>query len=129
MNGSLAGDARECLLAAIRAANPRELTANALRSRHADAGPLPVEVIAVGKAAHGMVRGAIDALGAAIVGGIVIAPEPVTGAGRGVPLVRRGASHAQCRWSARRSRDREHVAGRRTGRARSSCSSPAARPP
>jgi glycerate 2-kinase len=75
VNDSLANVARECLLAAIRAANPRELTAKALRGWNAGGGRAGVQVIAVGKAALAMVRGAHDTLGDALNGGIAIAPE------------------------------------------------------
>ena len=75
MNASLTEAARECLLAAIRAANPRELTANALRGWGAGGARGGVQVIAVGKAAPEMVRGATDALGDLVRGGVMIAPE------------------------------------------------------
>jgi hydroxypyruvate reductase len=69
--------ARECLLAAISAVNPRELTAQALRGWRARAKPRAVDVIAAGKAAVGMVWGAADALGDRLRGGIAIAPSGV----------------------------------------------------
>ncbi|MFI5244118.1 MAG: glycerate kinase [Gemmatimonadales bacterium] len=76
MKASVADDARACLLAAIRAVDPRELTANVLQGWHAGAEPQPVFVIAVGKAARSMTQGAIEVLGDSIARGIVIAPEP-----------------------------------------------------
>jgi glycerate 2-kinase len=75
VNASLTEAARECLLAAIRAANPRELTANALRGWGAGDARGGVQVIAVGKAAPAMLRGATDALGDLVAGGVMIAPE------------------------------------------------------
>ncbi|MGH7653282.1 MAG: glycerate kinase type-2 family protein [Gemmatimonadaceae bacterium] len=74
MSATPAEAAREILLAAIRAVDPRVLTANALRGwRGARADP-SVEVIAAGKAADAMVRGAADALGPALRGGVEISP-------------------------------------------------------
>jgi glycerate 2-kinase len=75
VNASLTDAARECLLAAIRAANPRELTASALRSRGTGGVPGGIQVIAVGKAAPAMLRGAIDALGDLVAGGVMISPD------------------------------------------------------
>lgn len=73
MNETSAGAAREILLAAIRAVDPRELTRSALQ----DASGLSdgVEIVAAGKAAAAMVRGAVDALGSAVRGGVAIAPD------------------------------------------------------
>lgn len=74
VKGTPAEAAREILLAAIRAANPRELTAQALRGWRAGLAERSVEVIAAGKAAAAMVRGAGDALGPALRRGVAIAP-------------------------------------------------------
>jgi glycerate 2-kinase len=71
----LADAVRQCLLAAISAVDPRELTSNALRGRNAGLAPRSVELIAVGKGAVGMAQGASDALGEALRGGVVIAPD------------------------------------------------------
>jgi glycerate-2-kinase len=70
-----AASARLLLLAGIRAVNPRQLTATALASWTAGIEVRTVDVIAVGKAAAGMVQGAADALGRAVRDGIVIAPD------------------------------------------------------
>jgi glycerate 2-kinase len=74
VRGTPAEAAREILLAAIRAVNPRELTATALRGWRAGLTERSVEVIAAGKAAVAMVRGASDALGPALRGGVAIGP-------------------------------------------------------
>lgn len=84
MNEPLEVTAREILLAAIRAANPRMLTTNALRGWRAGLAARSVELIAVGKAAAGMVQGASDALGDAVRGGVAIAPDALTVLPRGV---------------------------------------------
>lgn len=76
--------ATACLIEAIRAVDPRELTANALRGRMAGLAPRSVTVIAAGKAAVGMVRGAADALGEALGPGLAIAPDRETGLPPGV---------------------------------------------
>jgi len=75
LKGSPAEAAREILLAAIRAVDPRELTANALGGWRAGLAERSVEVIAAGKAAAAMVRGAGDALGPALRGGVAIGPS------------------------------------------------------
>lgn len=75
MSDSRTDAVRQCLLAAISAVDPRELTANALRGWNAGFAPRSVELIAVGKAAVGMAQGASDALGEALRGGVVIAPD------------------------------------------------------
>ena len=85
MSDSLADAVRQCLLAAIRAVDPRELTANALRGWNAGRAPRSVELIAVGKAAVGMAQGASDALGEALRGGVVIAPDAPADAPADVP--------------------------------------------
>ena len=76
MNPAPAEAAREILLAAIRAVDPRMLTANALGDWHSGLAPESVDIIAAGKAANAMVRGAQDMLGSALRGGVVIAPAP-----------------------------------------------------
>ena len=76
MKETPAGAAREILLAAIRAVDPRALTAHALSGWRGGLGTRSVDVIAAGKAAGAMVRGAGDALGPALRGGVVIAPAP-----------------------------------------------------
>jgi hydroxypyruvate reductase len=80
VNDSLTDAVRQCLLAAIRAVNPRELTANALRGWKAGLAPRSVDVIAAGKAAVGMVQGAGDALGGELRGGVAILPAGRDGA-------------------------------------------------
>lgn len=75
MSEALAGAAQEILRAAIRAVDPRELTAHALRHSNGDIRKKRVRVIAAGKAAVGMVRGASDVLGDALHDGVVIAPD------------------------------------------------------
>ena len=85
MSDSLADAVRQCLLAAIRAVDPRELTSNALRGWNAGLAPRSVELIAVGKAAVGMVQGASDALGEALRGGVVIAPDAPADAPASMP--------------------------------------------
>lgn len=67
--------AREILLAAIRAVDPRELTAHALRGWRAGFADRSIEIIAVGKAAAAMVRGAEEALGPSLRGGVAIGPS------------------------------------------------------
>lgn len=74
MNESAADAAREILLAAIRAADPRALAATALRGWREQHAGASIDVIAVGKAADAMVRGAAEALGDVMRGGVVIAP-------------------------------------------------------
>lgn len=74
MTATPAEAAREILLAAIRAVDPRVLTANALRGWRSGLAPRSVDVIAAGKAAGTMVRGAGDALGDALRGGVAITP-------------------------------------------------------
>jgi glycerate 2-kinase len=74
VKGTPADAAREILLAAIRAVNPRELTANALRTWRAGLAAQSVEVIAAGKASAAMVHGAADVLGPALRGGVAIGP-------------------------------------------------------
>ncbi|MFI5232554.1 MAG: glycerate kinase [Gemmatimonadales bacterium] len=74
MSETPAEAAREILLAAIRAVDPRALTANALRGWASGRAPRSVDVIAAGKAAGAMARGAGDALGPVLRGGIAIAP-------------------------------------------------------
>jgi glycerate 2-kinase len=69
--------AREILLAAIRAVDPRELTQAALGASAAGLAPKSVELIAIGKAAVAMAHGAHDAIGGALRGGVVIAPDAV----------------------------------------------------
>ncbi len=66
---------RQCLLASIRAVNPRELTARALRGWNAGAAGAKPRVIAAGKAAIAMLQGANDALGGDGLVGVVIAPD------------------------------------------------------
>jgi glycerate-2-kinase len=75
MSESPAGIARLLLLAAIRAVNPRQLTSAALAEWTAGIEVRTVDVIAIGKAANEMARGAGDALGRALRSGIVIAPD------------------------------------------------------
>ncbi len=75
MSEALAGAALEILRAAIRAVDPRELTATALRRSNGHFRERNVSVIAAGKAAVGMVLGAADALADALRGGVVIAPD------------------------------------------------------
>ena len=72
MSAPLRAAAEQILRAAIRAADPRPLTARALRERNAGPAARPVELIAVGKAAAGMAWGAADALGGALLGGVAI---------------------------------------------------------
>lgn len=74
MNETPVDAAREILLAAIRAVDPRTLTAAALRDWRGRAGGRSVEVIAAGKAANAMMAGAGEALGSALRGGVAIAP-------------------------------------------------------
>ena len=75
VSDALLSDARAILLAAIRAADPVTLTREALGDWSDALAPRSVDVIAVGKAAAGMLRGASEALGAALRGGIAIAPN------------------------------------------------------
>jgi glycerate 2-kinase len=75
VKGTPAEAAREILLAAIRAVDPRALTANALRGWRAGLQERSVGVIAAGKGAAAMVRGASDALGPALRGGVAIGPS------------------------------------------------------
>lgn len=75
MNASPGDAARAILLAAIRAVKPRELTAHALRRGRTRHDTRPVDVVAVGKAAVGMVQGAADFLGDTLRGGVLIAPD------------------------------------------------------
>ena len=63
------------MLAGIRAVNLRQLTATALAGWTAGIEVRTVDLIAIGKAANEMARGAGDALGRALRSGIVIAPE------------------------------------------------------
>ena len=76
MNPAPAEAARKILLAAIRAVDPRVLTANALVDWRSGLGERSVDIIATGKAANAMVRGAEDVLGSALRGGVVIGPAP-----------------------------------------------------
>lgn len=74
----LAADACACLRAAVLAADPRRLTAAALRRPGALGSARParrVRLIAVGKAAVGMTLGAVDVLGDAITAGVTIVPS------------------------------------------------------
>ncbi len=75
VNASLTEAVRESLLASIRAVDPRELTANALRGWNGGDAPHRVRLIAVGKAAIGMAHGAADVLGRDGFVGVVIAPD------------------------------------------------------
>lgn len=86
MTGAPGDAARAILLAAIRAVNPRELTAHALRRGVARRAPRSVDVIAAGKAAVGMVQGAADVLGDAMRGGVAIAPAAAGAMPAGVTL-------------------------------------------
>ena len=69
-----AAAAREILLAAIRAADPRVLTVDALRGWRSGLADRSVDLIAAGKGADAMVRGACEALGLALRGGVAITP-------------------------------------------------------
>jgi len=68
-------DARAILAAAVAAAEPAALVADRLR-----AAPLPgtgrVHVAGIGKAAAAMLRGAREALGDRIAGGVLVVPQP-----------------------------------------------------
>ena len=75
MSESAVDIAREILLASIRAVDPRELTRDALGGSAAEFAPNSVTLIAIGKAAVAMAHGASDALGPALRGGVVIAPD------------------------------------------------------
>lgn len=73
--------------AAVAAADPRAVTRQAVMQLDLD---LPVWVIAVGKGAHGMASGAVDALRerrVAIAGGLVVAHEPDDSATHGLESV------------------------------------------
>lgn len=61
----------DCALAGIRAVDPYDITRDAVHSAQLTA---PVSVVAVGKAARAMMRGALDAVGPQLARGIVIAP-------------------------------------------------------
>ncbi|MDX1501471.1 MAG: DUF4147 domain-containing protein [Thermoanaerobaculia bacterium] len=74
VEGRLRRDALACFEAALAAVEPRRLVREALAGRPAAAGP--VRLIAFGKAAAAMTAGALDALGEAVTGGVVIAPDP-----------------------------------------------------
>ncbi len=78
--------AREILLAAIRAVEPRELTKTALRGWRAGLATRSIELIAAGKAATGMVQGASDAIGEALRGGVAIAPATDSAITRSVAM-------------------------------------------
>jgi glycerate-2-kinase len=84
VNGTPADTTREILLAAIRAVNPHDLTAKALHQWGGKFERGSVELIAAGKAASAMVRGASDALGPMLRGGIAIGPDRESGAIDGV---------------------------------------------
>lgn len=62
-----------CYQAALDAVGGRAAVARALRRR--PLAPGPVRLLAVGKAAAAMARGAVDALGDAIAGGVVVTRE------------------------------------------------------
>jgi glycerate 2-kinase len=81
-----AADARAILLAAIRAADPVTLTRDALRDWSQGLAPRSVDVIAVGKAAAGMLRGAAGALGGSLRGGVAIASHAAFAAPNGVTV-------------------------------------------
>jgi hydroxypyruvate reductase len=93
--------ARKCLDAGVAAVDPRRLVREKLEER-AVGGRLPDwlsdrpwTLVAVGKAALGMARGAVDGLGRSVRGGLVVVPEGVAGdyrdlAGRGIDVVLAG---------------------------------------
>lgn len=58
--------------AALRAVDPRWLVARHLRAHPVDG---PVTVLALGKAAASMARGALEVLGDRVLGGVVVVPE------------------------------------------------------
>lgn len=64
---------REVFAAAVAACDPRAAVRDALAGR----GAAPVRMVAMGKAAAAMAAGADDALGAAIVEGLVVHPDGV----------------------------------------------------
>jgi glycerate-2-kinase len=86
VSDALVADAHAILLAAIQAADPVALTREALRGWSREFPPRPVDVIAAGKAAAGMLRGASDSLGASLRGGVAIAPDAAFTAPAGVTV-------------------------------------------
>jgi len=62
----------QCFLAALDAADPRRRTRGALQAMHL---PGPQGLVAVGKAAAAMYRGAEDVLGPRVVRGLVVMPD------------------------------------------------------
>lgn len=72
-------DARRCLDAALRAVDPERLVTEALRDEILPAGS-SVLLVAVGKAAAAMTRGACAVIGDGIAQGIVLAPRGAGGA-------------------------------------------------
>ncbi len=76
----LRADAEACLRAAVAAVEPESLTADYLK-RHPQLtrGAAKVAVVAVGKAAAAMARGAREVLGKRLGGGVLIVPEGQTG--------------------------------------------------
>lgn len=73
LEGRLRADARRCLEAALRAVDPERLVADALaRDRPAPQAGGSLRLLAVGKAAAAMARGARAALGAGIARGVVL---------------------------------------------------------
>ncbi len=68
-----------CLRAAIEAVEPSALVAEALRGSEESwsrvLASAPVHVLAVGKAAPAMVRGAVSQIGAVVAGGMIVAPR------------------------------------------------------
>lgn len=77
LEARLRGDARRCLDAALRAAGPERLVAAALREEPLDRTSGSLILVAVGKAAGAMARGAYSVLGGGIARGTVLAPHGV----------------------------------------------------
>lgn len=86
MSDALVADARAILLAAIRAADPVALTRDALSDWPHELAPRSVDVIAVGKAAAGMLRGAAESLGRSLRGGVANVPDAAFAGPEGVTI-------------------------------------------
>lgn len=72
-------DALACFEASVRAVDPERLVQEHLASRFAGTATGPVWVVAIGKAAAAMARGAESVLGEAIAGGVLVAPQSALG--------------------------------------------------
>ena len=89
---TLREDARAILLAGVEAADPEERVVAVLEGERGDGGlPEPVVLLAGGKAAPAMARGAHRVLGDSVVGGVVVGPPGGDDPGLpGVPFFRGG---------------------------------------